>query len=168
MKRVEHEIIIKQASLPEEKSFVSECMEMPDFRAFIGEYTDAHLQEAYLFYYEEERLGVFWPQISCRTGVSIAIPSIYMKRRMSRYTVVCIGRMLADLFTRFQVEKVLVPIYSNNKAVINAMKNYNVFLEGVFRHGLIVEGEPVDICYYSILQEEFEPMKATYREIYGN
>lgn len=168
MKRIEHGVEIKQALMPEEKAFISECMGKPDFKAFIDKHTGADLQDTYLFYYGEERLGVFWPQISDSTGVCIAIPSIYMKRRMSRFTVVCIGKMLADLFTSFKVEKVLVPIYSNNKAVINMMKNYNVFLEGVFRHGLMVEGEPVDVCYYSILRDELESMKVTYKEIYGN
>lgn len=167
MKRVEYDIEIRQVLLSKEKEFIAECIEKPDFKMFIGDISESYLDEAFLFYYRDEILGVFWPQISNKTGVSIAIPSIYMIRRMSRFTVICIGKMLAELFARFNVEKVLAPIYSNNRTVINAMENYKICLEGIFRNGLIINSEPVDIYYYSILRDELEKMKYTYREIYG-
>ncbi|MNC56439.1 hypothetical protein D3C75_1060370 [compost metagenome] len=95
------------------------------------------------------------------------MPSIYMMRRMSRFTVVCIGKMLSELFSSFHVEKVLTPIYGNNKSVLNGMRNYNLFLEGIFSRGIIINDEPVDIYYYSILPDELENMKSKYREVYG-
>lgn len=167
MKRTEYEIEIRQALLPREKEFIAECITKKDFQMFIGTISESLLYDAYLFYYGEEILGVFWPQISNKTGVTIAMPSIYMKKRLSRFTVICIGKMLSELFSSFHVDKVLTPVYSNNKSVLNGMKNYNLFLEGIFSRGLIINDEPVDIYYYSILPDELENMKSTYREVYG-
>jgi len=158
-------ITFSKVSSTIEKDFIQSCFKSIEYRDYILE-TPSLKGEELIIYSNEKMIGTYNPNISEKTGVKVATPSLYLVIRMSKSTGLVLGEMIYHLFVKREVELIRLPIYSNNNYVISMLKRFGLKFDGVFEQGKIINEKKIDIYYFSIRYEEFKKLKETFQSEY--
>ena len=143
-------IEIKKISLPEEERFIRACQEQEEYKKYVKRWDSNLYEDYYLFYSDYARIGFCKMNISALTGVITAKPNIYLCKRLGRTTKICFWVLLEELFERIKVERISIRIYSNNR-MMRKIARYELFrYEGIFKNAILMNGEYIDIYYYSL------------------
>ncbi len=157
---------IKKIESEADKKFVEHCLEMEDFKRYIGELT-VYNSDTVLFCSEnEEYIGTLFPNITDNFGVRISIPIIYLFKKYARKNAWYISNSIEYIFQKCEVDKVQFIIYGHNFRSHNILKNFGICNEGRFKNAILINGEWKDIFYYSILKSEYQELRRRYNDKY--
>lgn len=146
---------IKPVNTDEERDFVFSCIDSKDYIKVIGVSNNYIVDKFFIFFKNDKKLGIFNPNICSKTGVKIAQPILYMVKRMSKLTLICIEALVSTLFLDFGVEKLSVVVYGNNRNMLSFMSKSGLVNEGIYKNGIMIDGIYENIHFYSMLKEEF-------------
>lgn len=157
-------INIEKVTSEEDYKFVTDCLRNEDYNRVIGTCEESKKKNYYIFYYKGERLGIFYPNVTDKTGVNIVEPLLYMRKRLSKISSFAILSMVYFIFKELNADKLSIKVYENNLSVLRMMKNLKITFEGKFKYGIIREGKIVSLNYFSILKREFAEMLTKWSE----
>lgn len=148
-----------------EKRFVQSCLKSTEYRDYILN-SPSFKGDELIIYSNKKMIGIFNPNVSDKTGVKVATPSLYLVIRMSKSTGLVLGEIIYHLFVEQEVELIRLPVYSNNNNVVRMLKRFGIKLDGVFKMGEKINGKTTDLFFFSIRYEEFKKLKEIFQNEY--